>query len=59
LDIALSGPRSYRGRAVQDAFVNAAGRKTLTAADVDAVVSVLWRAWTALLICGLAVGLLQ
>lgn len=59
LGIALSGPRSYHGHIVQDAFVNATGRKTLTADDIDTAISVLWRAWIALLICGLAVGLLQ
>ncbi len=45
LDIALSGPRSYDGQLTQDPFVNAAGRRDLTAKDIERSISVLWKAW--------------
>lgn len=45
LDIALSGPRTYENRLEDYPFVHDFGRKNLTANDIDAVVSALWRAW--------------
>lgn len=45
LNIALSGPRSYHGVMTDDAFVNEAGRKTLTATDIEDSVAVLNRSW--------------
>lgn len=50
LGVALSGPRIYGGVQTKDAFVNADGRRGLSAADIDAAIRVLWRAW------GLMVG---
>ena len=35
LDIALAGPRIYSGYTVEDPFLNAAGRKAVTAADIS------------------------
>jgi len=45
LDIALAGPRSYDGRLQHFPFVHPTGRRTLMADDIDAAISVLWRAW--------------
>ena len=45
LGIALSGPRSYGGKYTKDPFLNAEGRKSLDAGDVDAAVDLLWRSW--------------
>lgn len=45
LNIALSGPRSYHGERQDFPFVNAAGRRSLGPADIDAAVAALWRAW--------------
>lgn len=45
LGIALAGPRSYDGAVRDFAWVNAAGRRTLSAADIDASLTMLWKAW--------------
>lgn len=45
LGIALSGPRSYDGQIRDYPFVNAAGRRDLTPADIDRSVAVLWKSW--------------
>ncbi|MBL4806613.1 MAG: cobalamin biosynthesis protein [Rhodobacteraceae bacterium] len=45
LDISLSGPRSYGGVMGTDLYVNHNGRRDLTAADIRAAVTILWRAW--------------
>ncbi len=50
LGVALSGPRSYEGRMTEDAYVNPAGRKALTPADIDRAVGVLWRSWVWMLL---------
>ena len=48
LNFALAGPRSYDG-AVQDfTWVNGAGKRALAPADIDAGVTLVWNAWTAL-----------
>jgi len=52
LGLALSGPRSYRGKATNDPFVNSKGRHSLTPDDIDAAVRVCWRTFCAL--CALA-----
>jgi adenosylcobinamide-phosphate synthase len=49
LGIALAGPRAYDGREQCFPFVNAAGRRTLAAEDVDASLTILWKAWGAAL----------
>lgn len=48
LNVALAGPRSYDGRDQDFPFVNPEGRRTLTAADIDAAKGALWRSWTIL-----------
>ena len=50
LDIALAGPRSYDGVTRDFPWVNPQGRKQLSANDVDATVSMLWKAWAAFLV---------
>ncbi|WP_299194152.1 adenosylcobinamide-phosphate synthase CbiB [uncultured Litoreibacter sp.] len=45
LGTALSGPRSYDGEMRDFPFVYPEGRHQVTANDIDACVSVLWRAW--------------
>ncbi|WP_298360425.1 adenosylcobinamide-phosphate synthase CbiB [uncultured Litoreibacter sp.] len=45
LGTALSGPRSYDGEMREFPFVYPEGRHQVTANDIDACVSVLWRAW--------------
>jgi len=59
LQIALSGPRSYHGARTQDPYVNADGRKTLTAHDIDASISILWKAWGLLLALTLVFAILS
>ena len=50
LGVAVSGPRKYGDRIVDDPYIHAEGRRTCTADDIDRAVTVLWRAWTAMLI---------
>ncbi|MEM7236618.1 MAG: adenosylcobinamide-phosphate synthase CbiB [Pseudomonadota bacterium] len=50
LGIALSGPRVYDGRLVDDPFVHKQGRIDLTAADIDRACTILWNAWVVLVI---------
>tara|TARA_R100000322_G_scaffold18993_3_gene12108 strand:- start:2870 stop:3781 length:912 start_codon:yes stop_codon:yes gene_type:complete len=50
LDVALSGPRSYEGEVRDYPFVNETGERDIGATEVDRSVSVLWRAWIALLV---------
>ncbi|MFA8442145.1 adenosylcobinamide-phosphate synthase CbiB [Yoonia sp.] len=45
LDIALSGPRSYDGQMKDYPFVNADGKRSLGADDIDRAVKVLWKTW--------------
>ena len=45
LNIALSGPRSYHGQRTEFAYVHPEGRRHLGAADIDASIAVLWKAW--------------
>lgn len=45
LGIALAGPRAYDGTLQDFPWVNSAGRKTLSADDIDGSVAVLWKAW--------------
>ena len=53
IDVALAGPRVYHGRPTDDPFVYAEGRTNISAADVRAAVSTLWRAWGVLLVIAL------
>jgi adenosylcobinamide-phosphate synthase len=45
LGIALAGPRSYHGTTTDFPYVNAQGRRALTADDIDAADTHLWRVW--------------
>jgi len=57
LDIALSGPRVYPGQPpVDDPYVHPEGRRDLTAGDVRRAVTLLWRAWGAMLLLTGAIG---
>ena len=56
LGLSLAGPRSYGGVIVDDAEMNAGGRRALTAQDIRRALQLYWRA-DALLACGLAVAL--
>ncbi len=46
LDIALSGPRSYEGQLREFPFVNAQGRKSIGATEIDAACRALWVTWS-------------
>ena len=59
LGIALSGPRIYNGIPTKDPFVNATGRKDLTASDIDAAIRLLWRVWGLALFAALLIALFQ
>ena len=50
IGVALAGPRSYDGQVQDFPFVNAPGRRDLTAQDIRAAVNRLWRAWAALVV---------
>lgn len=50
LNVALAGPRSYAGEMREFPFVHKEGRQSLTAKDVDAATTTLWRTWTALVL---------
>ena len=54
LNVALSGPRGYGGRMENDPFVNPDGERRIGSGEIDAAVGVLWRAWAALFLFGLA-----
>ncbi|MEM6586719.1 MAG: adenosylcobinamide-phosphate synthase CbiB, partial [Pseudomonadota bacterium] len=56
LGISLSGPRSYHGELRDFPFVFPEGRKTIAASDIEACVSMLWRAWGVLLVAVLLLG---
>ena len=58
LGTALSGPRSYHGEARDYPWVHPRGRKAIGAADIDASVRVLWRAWALLLALAALLALL-
>ncbi len=45
LSVALAGPRSYDGALRDYPFVNPEGRHALDAADIEAAIRALWRAW--------------
>jgi len=53
MQIALAGPRSYDGEMTDLAWVNPAGRRSLTPADIDAAIAMVWKVWW--LALGLAV----
>jgi adenosylcobinamide-phosphate synthase len=45
LNIALAGPRSYDGQRTDFPYVNTAGKRKLTPADVTETTKTLWTAW--------------
>lgn len=49
LGVALAGPRAYDGAMQSFAWVHSAGRRNLTAADIDAAIGRLWMAWGVML----------
>jgi adenosylcobinamide-phosphate synthase len=49
-DIALAGPRRYDGELRDFPLVNPAGRHDLSAADISATITALWRTWALALI---------
>lgn len=61
LNIALAGPRIYHGTLRDLAWVNGDARQTLTPADIDDAVAIVWKAWamaaTALFIAGILLWL--
>lgn len=46
LDVALAGPRRYRGVLTDDPFVNPAGAREIRPDAVDRAVALLWRVWS-------------
>jgi adenosylcobinamide-phosphate synthase len=58
LDVALSGPRSYHGEMRDYPWVHPQGRKTIGAAEIEASVRVLWRAWGILLALAVVLAVL-
>ncbi|WP_226782097.1 adenosylcobinamide-phosphate synthase CbiB [Oceaniglobus trochenteri] len=56
LGIALAGPRSYDGRMQPFPFVNPEGNRSPGAADIDAAIGLMWRAWAAFLILATVVA---
>lgn len=45
LSIALAGPRSYHGTTQDLAWVNGAARRALGPVDIDAAITLTWKAW--------------
>lgn len=58
LDVSLAGPRSYGGVVEDFPWVHDAGRKTAGPDDVDAAITILWRAWGLAFICAVVIALL-
>lgn len=58
LGVSLSGPRSYDGVRQDFAWVNAAGRKDAGPDDIDASITVLWRAWAITVAIAVVIALL-
>ncbi|MEM6889317.1 MAG: adenosylcobinamide-phosphate synthase CbiB [Pseudomonadota bacterium] len=57
LGIALSGPRSYAGITRTFPWVNEDGRQALTPKDIDASLTMLWKAWGGLMALCAAIAL--
>ena len=49
LDVALAGPRRYHGELRDYPFVNESGEHEIGVEEIDRAVSVLWRAWIAVM----------
>lgn len=58
LGVSLAGPRSYDGQMRDFDFVHDAGRRDVTATDIDAAVAMLWKTWGFALLCLLPLWLL-
>ncbi len=50
LGVALSGPRVYEGRRVDEPFVNAEGRRDAGVDDIRRAVGAIWRGWGAMVL---------
>ncbi|MEO0391545.1 MAG: adenosylcobinamide-phosphate synthase CbiB [Pseudomonadota bacterium] len=59
LGIALAGPRVYDGTLRDLAWVNGDGRREIGAAEIDAAVQMLWKAWGAALVVVVCIAILQ
>ena len=57
LEVALAGPRVYRGVVTDDPYLNAGGRREAGPADIEAAVRLIWRAWGAVLALALLAAL--
>ena len=58
LGVALAGPRAYAGEGVvDDAFINAKGRRDASAQDIRNACALLWRAWAVSLAVAAVIGL--
>ena len=58
LGVALAGPRAYAGEGVvDDAFINAKGRRDANAQDIRNACALLWRAWAVSLAVAAVIGL--
>lgn len=56
LNIALAGPRSYHGELRDLAWVNGTQRHDLTPADIDAAISIVWKAWGLAVLLVIGIG---
>lgn len=45
LDVALAGPREYKGKLTNDSFLNPRGRHEMTADDINGAIAILNRSW--------------
>jgi len=59
LDVAVSGPRKYGGQLEDHPFVNAEGRRTFGACEINAACAALWRSWGVFLAIATALGLVS
>lgn len=56
LSIALAGPRSYHGTIQDLAWVNGTGRRDLTPVDIDAAITIIWKAWGIAILVTASIG---
>ncbi|WP_223421407.1 adenosylcobinamide-phosphate synthase CbiB [Tateyamaria pelophila] len=56
LSIALAGPRSYHGTIQDLAWVNGTGRRDLTPVDIDAAITITWKAWGIAILVTASIG---
>lgn len=56
LSIALAGPRSYHGTTRDLAWVNGTARRDLEPVDIDAAITIIWKAWGVAILITLCIG---